>query len=345
MAIIKQEAEILTNVKGTARINLDDLCSRADEMSLRWEDVLVSHEDKFPLELTEDCSLSFGTQFRRYKQDISESAFGQLCSKVGIPAAYTKRCFDSGKQGLALQNYREWAQDKKPEDNDYLIRLYDGTARAVLTDSYKVFNSNLVLNAARQAVTDPKFAGRYEANQAFLSQDRLHIRFVDFNNPLNVGNDKMYSGFTISSSDVGAGALSIKYFLYRFACRNGIVYIKNGGVLFRQTHLGNFADTGKGLFMEALTKIDDLNAVATKKINDARTKTFTQEELEVYLARARKELHLGKTGEENLRNLVETTYDRSLWGVINAVTENAQSNDRLDRRIEAETFAGILLAS
>ena len=66
----------------------------------------------------------------------------------------------------------------------------------------------------------PEYEGRYEANQAFLSEDRVHLRFVDFNNPLPVQNDKLYSGFTVSISDIGSGALCIKYFVYRFACRN-----------------------------------------------------------------------------------------------------------------------------
>lgn len=94
MAIIEKGNEILENIRGTARINLDDICMRADDMASRWEDVRVCHEDLFPLELTEDCKLSYGSRFRRYSQDISEYGFSQLCSKVGIPTAYTKKCFD-----------------------------------------------------------------------------------------------------------------------------------------------------------------------------------------------------------------------------------------------------------
>lgn len=343
--IIEKKSEILENVRGTARINLDDICGRADEMALHWEDVKVYHEDTFPLELTDDCKLSYGTRFHRYSQDISEYGFSQLCSKVGIPAAYTKKCFDSGKEDLALENYREWAKDKKPEDNDYLIRSYNGVAEAVLTDKYNVFGSNIVLNAVRDAVTDPKYAGRYEANQIYLSQDRLHVRFVDFNTKLNIGDPSpVYPGFVVQSSDVGAAALSIKFFLYRFACRNGIVYVKHGGVLFRQTHLGTFTDNGKGLFMEALGKIDNLNEIVTANINEASKKRLTEEEFEMYLNKAQKELHFGKSGAEKLKEIIETSYDRSLWGVINGVTENAQNNTRLDRRIEAEMWAGNMLA-
>lgn len=345
MAIIMKSPEILTNVKGTARINLDDICGKANEMATRWEDVKVSHEDMFPLELTNDCKLSFGTRFRRYSNDITEYGFGQLCSKVGIPAAYTKKCFDSGKEDLALQNYRAWAADKKPEDKDYLIRMYDGNVEAVLTDKYNVFGSDIVLNAVRDAVTDPKYAGRYEANQIYLSQDRLHVRFVDFNTKLNIGDSSpVHPGFVVQSSDVGASALSIKFFLYRFACRNGIVYVKHGGVLFRQTHLGTFTNDGKGLFMEALGKIDNLNEIVTANINEASKKRLTEEEFEMYLNKAQKELHFGKSGAEKLKEIIETSYDRSLWGVINGVTENAQNNTRLDRRIEAEMWAGNMLA-
>lgn len=32
--------------------------------------------------------------------DISEFAFGQLCTRLGVPASYVKKCFDNGKINL-----------------------------------------------------------------------------------------------------------------------------------------------------------------------------------------------------------------------------------------------------
>lgn len=342
--IIKKEAETLASVKGTDRINLYDIVGKAEEMSKNWIDHTALHTADFPFVLTDDCKLSFVSD-EEYTQDISEYAFGQLCSKVGIPANYIQRCFDSGKKDLAIQNYRDWAASQEARNRNFLVRSYKGVTEAILTDKYNVFGSDLVLGAIRDAVMDQDYAGRYEANQIYLSQDRLHVRFVDFNNPLNVGGDELYSGFTVSSSDIGAGSLSIKYFLYRFACKNGIVYVKNGGVLFRQTHLNDFADAGKYLFIDALEKIDSINATVVSNIDAAAKKKLSKDELDMYLAKAQKELHIGRKGRESLQNLIGTTYDRTLWGLINSVTENAQNAKGLDRRIEAETWAGKLLAA
>lgn len=339
--ILERRNENLVNVMGTSRINLSDIVDRAAEMATHWEDVRVSKGDEFPMQITPDCSLSFGTKFRRYEQNMTPKAFEQYCGTSGIPAGYIRKCFDSGKEELALSNCREW----KPADTDYLIRVYDGVVEGILSKRYNIFGSDLVLDALQQAVTDDKFAGRYEANQIYLDPARLHIRFVDFNNPLKISDrSKVYPGFVVQSSDIGTSSLSIKFMLYRYACRNGLVYVKHGGVLFRRTHLGDFDSAGKDLFMHALDKMDGLTEIITNNINDAAGRKFTQDEFDLYLARARRELHLGKSGEESLRTICETSYDRSLWGLINGVTENAQKSNVLDRRVEAEIWAGNMLA-
>ena len=340
--ILNKEFEVLENLHGNNKIVLDDLLNKAIDMSGHWVDHKVpSYGTAMPIRLTEDAKVGFfdsntGTS---YEEDISAYAFTQLCSKAGIPASYTKKCFDNGKGDLAQRNYLEWANDEESDGKPLLVRSYDGVTRAVLSDRYNVFDSGMVLQNLVDAIMERP---QYEANQAHLSIDRLHIRFVNFNDPLTIGNDRLHYGFTVSSSDIGSGSLSVKYFLYRFACKNGLVIVKKGGTLFRQTHLNDFANAGKEMFLEAFDKIDILNQECTDQILKAQNKILTEEELAGYITRARKELHLGKTGEESLMELVNNTYDRTLWGVINSVTENAQRYS-LDERLENEAWAGNLL--
>ncbi|MBO5544669.1 MAG: DUF932 domain-containing protein [Oscillospiraceae bacterium] len=342
--IIKKQPEILENLRGTHNIELDHIVDRAMDMMPNWKDHRVlDTASGFPIKLTPDLQVEFNDNYGNgYRQDISEYAFTQMCSKVGVPASYIMKCFDREKPDLAIQNFYAWANDVEMGKN-LLVRSYDGICRAVLTDRYNVFDSSLVLEAIRDSVSSPQYSGRYEANQAYLSEDRLHIRFVDFNGPLQVGGDRLFPGFTVSSSDIGSGSLCIKYFLYRFACKNGIVAARGGGILFRQTHLGEFMDTGKALFMNALDKIEDLNTVATQKIQSSMNRKLFGKELEIYLEKARKELHLGKTGEENVRKLMDSTYGYTMWGLINSITEDAQRYNMLDNRMASESYGWNLL--
>lgn len=343
--IITKEHEALTDLRssafGTAKVDLQDLVCKADSWENSWYDVLESSRN--PLILTPQQTVQFKDGRTTREADITEFAFGQMCQKAGVPAAYVKKCFEHNKQDLAVTNYNAWAMDRNENHSDYQIRLFDGRIHAVVTDRYNVFDHSDVMHGIYDAVTNPMIAGKYEANQAFLSPDDLHIRFVDFNNPLIVGGDILHAGFTVTSNNVGSGALSIKYFLYRFVCRNGMVKIQNGGMLFRQTHLGDFADTGVRMFLDAIGKIDDLNNLTRLQIERAQNVRLTDMDLEVYLKKAQTELHIGKAGREGLLELVNNTYDRTLWGFLNAVTEQAQQYT-LETRLNAEAWTGNMLS-
>ena len=346
--IKKKEYETLINVRGNANVNLNTLVTRAENISSRWRDTIAVGNNKVAVRLTPDASVAYTDCFgREYRSDVSEYAFSQLCSKAGIPASFIMKCLETDRQELALMNYESFANELV--DDQFLVRKYtdeqgNDTVRAILTDKYNVFDSGLVMNSIAEAVDLPQYRGRYEANQAFLNEDHLHVRFVDFNNPLPIGNDKLYSGFTVSSSDVGSGALCIKYFVYRFACRNGLVIAQGGGTMFRQTHLRQFELDGLNLFSNALEMIDTLNERVVQQITAAQNKKLDQDALDMYLAKAQTKLHIGKKGREQLAEILNTSYDMTKWGVINAITENSQSYT-LEDRINAETFAGALLVA
>lgn len=340
--IIKAEKEVLANEMGKSLDVLDRYIEDAEIMTHHWHEHKTSSRMDFPVRLSEDLLVSYNDNNGVYHRgDISEYAFSQLCGKVGVPAAYIKKCFANGLGDLAVKNYWEWSQRNCQETN-LLVREYDGVIRAVLTDKYNVFNTASVLNNIRNAVEDSRYRGRYTLSQIYMDTDKLHIRFVDFENKIIVGRTELYPGFTVSSSDVGDASLNIKYFLYRFACRNGIVIIKNGGILFRQTHLRNFDEIGGTLFANALENMDMLNEYSAKQIAMAENKHLTADEMQMYLTRAKRELHLGKKIEavEDLMNTVYT--DRNLISFVNAITQNAQDYT-LSTRLEHETWAGKLL--
>lgn len=344
--IIKNKTELLANVKGEKRMgSLNDYIDRAEDMTLHWESRRAVSRDTCPLSLTEDLRVEYFDQEGTFHSgDISEYAFSQLCGKVGVQPSYIQKCLSHGMADLAVYNFREWANIMKDEQN-LTVREYDGVVRAVLSDRYNVFNTATVLKNVGRAVNSRKFGGRYELNQIFMDTDKLHMRFVDFHNPISTReNGNLIPGFTVSSSDVGSGSLNIKYFLYRFACRNGLVIITNGGVLFRKTHLADFDTIGAALFTDALESIDIMNQYASRQLPLAEKKILSHEEMDMYLARAKKELHLSKgKAMEDLETLLDTTYPGgNVLSFVNAITENAQ-NYTLSTRIEHETWAGKIL--
>ena len=107
--------------------------------------------------------------------------------------------------------------------------------RAVLSDKYVPYDSYKALKTLKVAVNTK----RWSPTQVYLSEDRLAVRYVDFENPLQVNegmNSKLYAGLSVTNSDVGRGSLKMKVMLYRFACRNGMLIASNGGTLYKQSH-------------------------------------------------------------------------------------------------------------
>lgn len=338
--IVKDKREELSNVKGKSVGAFEGYIDEARRMRKNWKDTVAVADDMCPANLTEDLCIAYRDRNNvAYREDISEYAFSQLCSKVGLPASYVQKCFKAGKGDLAVYNFKDWSNEMQGEQN-LLVRSYNGVARAVLSDRYNVFDTASVMEGIQDAVE--AHSGRYELNQIFLSEDKLHMRFVDFNNPIKAGREKLTPGFTVSSSDVGSGSLNIKYFLYRFACRNGIVVSRAGGTLFRQTHLTDFESIKATIFTDALASIDKMNAYAEEKIQKAYDRRLNVEEMEAYIEKARRELHLGKSADSLIETLNEKYPEGNLLAFIHAITEDAQRYT-LETRIEHETWAGSLL--
>ena len=327
---------------GTKNVGIAELIDKAEDMEKKWRDDFVIGNQAVPVELTPNLTARYHAGSGNYiESDLTETAFTQLCQKAGVPGSYVRKCFEFGREDLAIKNFESWAHVATQDPTSLRLRVYDDVVHAALSMQYSPFDHPEILYGVDRAVGHD---GRYEANEAFLSPDHMHIRFVDFNNPLKIHGDKMYSGFTVSSSNIGSGAFAIKYFLYRFACKNGIVRVQHGGVLFRQTHLKAFMENGEELFKVAIDKMHALDAIAETQISSAMSKKLSLQEMAFYLDKAQKELHIGKKGRENLETLLSTTYDPTLWGFVNSVTENSKIYT-LENRVDMEQWAGNILSN
>ncbi len=332
-----QEFETLMDVHGVNNCDLQALTEKSKEISTVWKDYIVDNSEELNFSMSNDMRFTFTAKTGEQRvDDISEFAFGQLCARLGIPASYVKKCFEYGKIDLALRNFQEWAGEMTKR---ILIREYDGVVHAVLSDSYSKYDSYSVMKTLNNTV-DNKI---YQPNQAFLSTDRLHLRYVNFNQLPIEDTSPLYAGFTVDSSDVGRGSLKMQFFLYRSVCTNGMVVSSLGGTLFHQNHMGSKISGGKlELFNRALCDIDRLSEQAVQLVKKSQGHYLRDYELQMYLKKAERELKLSEKSQDKLRLLIDSNYSRNLWGVMNGVTELAQ-DFTLDTRLQLESWAGELL--
>jgi len=276
---------------------------------------------------------------------VTEVAHGQLAEYTGVPKPYYDRLRASAP-ALYQENVNHWLGEK---NDRRLVRTLDGDARALLSPSYRALDNYDLLEAVLPASLD---AG-LELRSSQVTDRRLYLQLVS---PRITGEvkkgDVVQAGLVVSNSEVGAGALSIEWLIYRLVCLNGLIV----GQALRKAHAGRAADLSDEVqryYQDSTRRLDD--AAFFSKVRDTVSGLLTQQAFDEHLAKLQDaterkiegdpvvaveklQRRLGlNEGERGglLRHLIEGG-DLSAWGVTNAVTSLAHESSSYDRSIELQ---------
>ena len=344
MAIIKQGQEMLVNLRGTKHIDLDELINKSHEIRDSFTRVKPDPKEAMTFFMDKDRNIVIPrSNDIPLCSDISEYAFGQACTLIGVPAGYMKKCYEKDMDDLVDYNIKRQYQRTREEGkalDGYTALVSDDVVEAIVSDKYAFgFQTPEVLETIRDCMPE-----NYLPNQAYLSKSRAHIRFIDFDNPEDINGEKMTVGFTVGTSDIGKAALSVRFFIYKFSCKNGIVRISHGGTLYKQKHIGEpFTAENIDAFKRAFQDITLLREQALDEIMTAQSKMVSDREMQRIIDTCRSSQVIIKEEERaKIIDLAQTKYGRTMWGVINGITEIAQ-NHTLDTRLNYEIWADRLL--
>lgn len=283
--------------------------------------------------------------------EINNHMHGQLASRLDIPKKHYDRLLTKHPDLLAHQVSHLF--DREHERR--MVRTLDGTARAFLSDKFRIDMDNYdVANAALPVLQGVQ---GMEVLSCGVTDTRMYIKaqFPRLRAEVKRG-DVVTAGIVISNSEVGAGSLRIEALLYRLICLNGMI----AGELLRKFHVGTRHGLDDNTF-EVLTQetrektaeamkavIHDVTKAATDatRFNDRITQLIdtTKEKVTGDVPKAIEVLgnRLNLTQDEEssvLRHLIQGG-DLSRWGVANAVTAASQNIDDYDRATEFERFGG-----
>lgn len=267
--------------------------------------------------------------FDNMRMPMSAFASSGLCGKLKVPTVYFNRCAAENPQ-LAATNINSWLTD---DSRDFMLRTYDGRIRGCLSASYSKFDAPDLLTALDEALG----MDNYKLKGSFINEERLHIRMVE-KEMLPIDGEDLFAGITIDSSDIGRSGLYVQFFIYKQVCTNGLIVPRSSGRLFRQKHIGISSEEFKEGLLDGLTKFDEIKESSIEMIK--RNKEIpTGEEI---LDEIKEKTKLTEDVVEEVIHLVDSSYDRSRWGIINGITEIAQ-NYSLERRLQLEAIAGEML--
>ena len=273
---------------------------------------------------------------------LTPFALQQLCSKMGVPSRYVEKCIENGMPDLAAENLNAWIDGY---GKNLFVRSYDNTARGILSDRYTTLDAPDVLQ-----VLGDKFDNQYKVRGVYLSPERLHLRLVQ-REMMNIKGEDLFAGVVIDSSDVGRSPLSVRFFIYKQVCTNGMCISEDFGTLFSQKHIGiTQKEFSEGL-SENLSRIPDMMTEIMSLIKQANSDAdplgwdrslFEASHKELAHSRIKA---LTKLSDEGVEKVIETMYNNytdNRWGFINSLTEVAQDYS-LERRLELEQVASRFL--
>lgn len=275
--------------------------------------------------------------------------FGQLCVKLGAPAAYLR----SLPATLAAQNLNHGLKIQPPNNVQLLFHENGNLVlRAITSERYhriwnwEVAERLLGLNGWEPATPDQPF----EKTTALYASD--HDMFVFLRNPnlyiKEPGTDSpLYRGVIVQNSEVGASALKFMSFLYRYMCGNHIIWGASQVIDFSLRHIGTVRERME-LFHGKIRQYMESSAnEEQQKIATARSHMLggTKEEVLDFL--------FGKRSLLLSRRSLEAGYDavieeqdgspRSVWGMMQGLTRYSQSTPYADERQRIDTAAGKLM--
>lgn len=277
---------------------------------------------------------------------INETAHRQISAVTKIDKRYYDRMLNEPDGGqLLAMNANHWF---KQSGRSHMVRTLDGTARALLSDSYKRIDNEVIAQATLPALM--KTPGMVPL-QNVLTEDRMSMKFInpDLSIAAPDGKGELHPGVTISNSEVGGGRFKVEGFFFRTFCYNGCTFGRvDSDMSYGRTHLGGKLAAGI-LSAETVMAEQELMTNVTGDIikyvfsNDGLAEmeaglraTYEGTRIEaVSTANAVKVLgqDYGLTEDERkaaLGNLLEDG-DFSRWGVINAVTKVANTVENNSR--------------
>ena len=272
-------------------------------------------------------------------------ATSQLCQQLGMPARYFRAC----PPHLQEAQFAHWAHYALAHDDDglprhdlladrehWLLRGKNAALRGVLSSRYARLDNRQLLDCLL-----PLLGERFEVSWHALTPESFHLRLVDPALSQDaLPGDRLMVGLHVGNSEVGKRSVSVDAIVFRVLCRNGLIRVINGKGLLRQRHVSFDPPRFKERLERAISQALLEGAAFLSRL--AATVRIPVPDVDGTL------LLLGERWALSLRTrqmvrvcllAMPAPHQESLWGLVNALTQAAQTLAP-DDRYDLEALAG-----
>ncbi len=335
-------------------LTVDDLYAKvaSRRQECREESVALDVMKLVPLDNGE-LALTDG---RAIGAQLTNWSFGQLCQRAKAPAGYL-RTLPAELAAIPLQWSLEKHETGPDESNDakLLIRKNGVTSiSAVTSPSYGRIWDQDVVRAVRDNVdlTEWKVPGAtYAARDpkratTLYASDRDVFMFLVNETSIDVDGESIKRGFYVWNSEVGSATFGIATFTYDYVCDNRIIW---GQGNFKELTIRHTAGGPHRFMAKAVPQLESYAQSGTAEmaatIHTAKATEVGKDRksvLDWMRARGFTTKQAGaayESAEKDPRNY----NPRSVWGLVQGLTDSAHDIEHADERTTLEAKAGALL--
>jgi hypothetical protein len=339
---------LLQKVLDEGRQRVQQVIAEIDhEYSVRQD--IISRPDKIGINVWPNKEgVSVKVANRAY--GLTDWSMGQMLNRACVPSTYFAKMVNYDKLALAKRNIEEMIQ--ATSEKGLLFRCVENTCKGILSTSYKMMDASVVFQSFVKRAVDEGYVPLAGMN----TQSRYHLKFVR-DNVIEIAGDEIVTGLSIQTSDYGAGANDIEFFIMRVVCQN----MMKGFDILHKVHLGSrkeymFGDDGF-VFSDRTQKFDALTLASAVSDVVKAAQQFEPEVLNIVNA-ANKEIDakgiiekLKKTqklGTEEAKR-AQVLYDsplgyellppqKTLWRFANVLSLLAK-DEKDDKKLELEALS------
>lgn len=291
---------------------------------------------------------------QEFNYDVNDLAHRQIADKLKIPYGYYQR-MQNEVPSLLDNNVNTWF---KQNPKAQMLRILDGNVRAFLSARYRRLDNLELLDAVLPEIEKMRGA---VIESMDVTETHLYIKVVNKNMKKEIGvGDVVYSGFVISNSEVGLGAINVSPMLYRKVCSNGLILNEFAG---RKYHAGKAVENTESayeFYSDTTMALDD--ATYFSKVKDIIKATADDIAFEKIVQKVRASQRikisdpikavdvlkdrfvLSQQEQANLMMHFLKDGDYTLYGLTNAITRTSQDVADYDRATELERMGGVFLS-
>ena len=274
------------------------------------------------------------------KYPLTDWAHSQLAEKTGIPLKYYNKMMEAQRFGLLAKNVNAWIQEKERR----LIRILDGNVRAILSDRYRPMDNFDLLFAA----LDEFKQHDVDIHRCDLSETNMYLKVVQIHEIREIQkDDKVVPGLVLSNSEVGSGGLRVEPFMLRLVCSNGLI----GEQVIRKIHIGERKDAGDIWSDDTIRKKDEVLWSEVRDVIKAsfdpmifnewveKLKRGTEVEVEsptTAVDSVAAKYNISEDKKKDLLDFFTTQEAPTQWGIANAITRMAQTEEKPENQVELE---------